>query len=115
MPCNGVAVSRVKLEGEISDNDILMALNEMGLENVQISMPGAIRFDYGVVVHAASGLSCAGRSQSWLQEVSEKASGYAKQARKRKAIATVKKLGEVVNEEQVRVGLKTGTQLTIRF
>lgn len=116
MPCNGVAVARVALTGEVSDNDVLMALNEMGQTNVRIQIPGVIKFgNYMTVVRTDSWLTCANSYPEWMDVLTQKAQSFAKQARKRKAIAAVKKLGEVVNEEQVRVGLKTGVQLTIRF
>ena len=116
MPCNGVAVSSCTLAGEVSDNDVLMALNEMGQTNVRVTSPGIIEFgNYMTIVHSGYKLTCANSYPAWMDVLAQKTQRFAKQAQKRRAVSAVKKLGEVVEETQVRVGLKTGVQLTIRF
>lgn len=115
MPCNGVAVARVKLAGEVSDTDVLMALNDMGQTNARIHSPGVIKFgNYASVVRVVSELRCANADQTWMNTLSQKAQWFARQSRKRKAIHALKALGEVVEETRL-TGPKSGFQLTIRF
>jgi len=115
MPCNGVAVARVKLAEKVSDKNVADALAGLAFGNVSVMSPGVVCYDLGSVLVVGGELVSDSLGIATLAEVANVAKRLAKVEMRKRAIATVKKLGEVVEETAVRVGLKTGTQLTIRL